>query len=377
MRDPSPTAATPTSLTHLLASRPGQAPLTTALVLVNTAVFALMLVYGTSFWHISSGVPLAWGANFGPATQDGQWWRLASAMFVHFGIVHLALNMWALWDVGRLIERVYGRWRFAAMYLGSGILGNLLSLVVQGNQAVSGGASGAVFALYGALMVFLWRERRQFERSEFKWLFGAAVIFTLLTLGMGQLITGIDNAAHLGGLLSGAALALLLARRWTAHSPPVQRGRWWAVALLALGITALVTHIPPPSYRLGDEMRAREAIRRFLSFEQRIANQWESILVDGRRADTSFESLAGSIDNQIAAAYEHSFDQLAAIHPGTQAPSAQALEALQTYAARRAEAARELADGLRTHDTGKIRRALQDAHQARTVPSAPASAASR
>jgi len=377
MRDLPPTSAESTSLTDLLASRPAQAPLTTGLVVVNTLVFALMLVFGASFWHISSGMPLAWGANFGPATQDGQWWRLASAMFVHFGFIHLALNMWALWDVGRLIERVYGRWRFAAIYVGSGILGNLLSLVVQGNQAVSGGASGAVFALYGALMVFLWRERHQFERSEFKWLFGAAVIFTLLTLGMGQLVTGIDNAAHLGGLISGATLALLLARRWTAHSPPVRRGQWLAVLLLLVGTTALITHIPPPSYRLGEEMRAREAIRRFLSFEQRISNQWESILVDGRRADTSFESLAGNIDSQIAAAYQHSFEQLAAINPGTQAPSAQALEALQTYAALRAEAARELADGLRTHDTGKIRRALQDAHNAQTAPPAPTSAASR
>ena len=68
-------------------------------------------------------------------------------MFVHFSFIHIALNMWALWDVGRLLERLLGRWRYAVLYLGAGAVGNLLSLVVQGNRAVSGGASGAADAL--------------------------------------------------------------------------------------------------------------------------------------------------------------------------------------------------------------------------------------
>ena len=66
-------------------------------------------------------------------------------MFLHFGIVHLALNTWSLWDVGQLAERMYGRWRFLCIYIISGLAGNLVSLVVQGNSAVSGGASGAIF----------------------------------------------------------------------------------------------------------------------------------------------------------------------------------------------------------------------------------------
>lgn len=350
--------------------------MTTGLLVINLTVFVLMLVFGAGLWHTDSSVPLAWGANFGPATQDGQWWRLITAMFVHFGFVHLLLNMWALWDIGRLVERLYGRLRFSVLYISSGILGNLLSLVVQGNQAVSGGASGAIFSLYGALLIFLWRERQQVERGEFKWLFGGAAVFTLLTLGMGQLVAGIDNAAHLGGLAAGACLGTLLARRWVPASPSSWRERWLAAILLATGISVLTSHVPPPIYLLGDELKAREAIRQFLTEDLRISQNLGSILAKGRGVGISFEELAGSIEASVTAEYQHSFDQLTAASPGTAAPSAKTLEALQTYASQRADASRELADGLRTQDPGKIRSALDKAKKAQTGVSVRSSAPS-
>ncbi|MBA2723259.1 MAG: rhomboid family intramembrane serine protease, partial [Methylibium sp.] len=162
-----------------------------------------MLAFGAGLWHAPNDVQLTWGANFGPATKDGQWWRLGSAMFLHFGVLHLAMNMWALWDGGRLVERLYGHGRFAFIYLGSGVAGNLLSLVVQGERAVSGGASGAVFGVYGALLVCLARERSRVDPFEFRWLFGGVTVFSVATLALGFVIPGIDNAAHIGGLLAG------------------------------------------------------------------------------------------------------------------------------------------------------------------------------
>lgn len=372
----------PGGLTDLLHDSPWRAPITLGLMACNILVFATMLGYGAGLWHTSNSVQLAWGANFGPATQDGQWWRLGTAMFLHFGLVHLALNMWALWDVGRLVERLLGRLRFVLLYLASGMFGNLLSLVLQGNRAVSGGASGAVFSLYGALLVFLWRERRHVDKGEFRWLFGAASAFTLLTLGMGLVVPGIDNAAHVGGLVCGAVLARVLARPWTAGSPHAHRGQWLAGVLLALGTTLLVLNIPAPSYRMGEELRAREAIRLFLSEDQRISKRLDALLNATRRGGVSFEQLAGTIDTDVTADYQESFEQLSALSLGAAAPSAKTLEVLRKYAALRSDASQALAEGLRTKDAAMVRRALETARQAPALargtqtpaPSAPASA---
>jgi rhomboid protease GluP len=309
-------------------------------------------------------VPLAWGANFGPATQDGQWWRLGTAMFLHFGVVHLALNMWALWDIGRLLEQVYGRWRYALLYLGAGVFGNLLSLVIQGNHAVSGGASGAIFGLYGALVLFLWRERAQMERGEFRWMFGAATIFIVLALVMGQLITGIDNSAHVGGLMSGALLGVALSRPWTWNSPRNRYVRQAALGLVLLASAALWTGVPAPSYRLGEEVRARAAINRFLLQDRRISQEWESILGKGQEKQLSFDQLAGQIDSAITTEYQESFENLSALHLDTAAPSARTLEILRKYAELRSTASQELSDGLRRRDAVQIRKALETARQA-------------
>lgn len=358
---PTLAAQPPIRLTELMRCGHRQAPVTGALLVVNGVVFALMLLAGAGLWHTPNGVQLAWGANFGPATQDGQWWRLFTALFIHFGVLHLALNMWALWDVGRLVERVYGRLRFALLYLGSGLLGNLVSLVLHGNQAVSGGASGAIFSLYGALLVFLWRERQQLDPGEFRWLFGGALVFSLLMLGMGWVVPGIDNAAHGGGLVAGALWGSLLARPWTARSAQPRRGPRAAAVVLALGSAALWVCLPEPSYRFGEELKARAAIQQFLREDQRISQRWGNLLDVGRRGGLSFDQLAGQIDTDVTAVYEKSFAQLMAADPGSAAPSAKTLEALQTYATQRTAASRDLAQGLRARDPAKIRGALERA----------------
>ena len=354
-------ARPPRPLTDLIKSPALDAPVVCLLLALNLMVFAAMLLAGAGWWHAAQGVPLAWGANFGPATQDGQWWRLGTAMFVHFGVVHLTLNMWALWDVGRLLEGLLGRWRFATLYLGSGVLGNAVSLVVQGNQAVSGGASGAVFSLYGALLVFLWRERRQVDRSEFRWLFGGGLVFTALMLGLGFVLPGIDNAAHAGGLVAGALLGGLLASPWTAQSPPVRARQWASAVGLVLMVAWLWRMLPAPPYLLGEEIKAQASISQFIHEDRRISLRWGSLLVAGQQGGQSFEQLAGRIDTEVAAGYERSFDRLVAATPEGAAPSAATMEALQTYAAQRAGAARALSDSLRRGDTQAIEQALRPA----------------
>jgi rhomboid protease GluP len=367
---PNPKSQETSSLTDLMQSSPARAPLAHVLMAVNVLVFLAMLSQGASLWHTATGIQLAWGANFGPATQDGQWWRLATAMFIHFGLLHLGMNMWALRDVGRLVERLYGPWRFAALYLGAGALGNLLSLVVQGNQAVSGGASGAIFGLYGALLVFLWRERRQVDRHEFRWLFWTATVFVALIFAMGiWLVPGIDNSAHAGGLAVGALLARVLARPWARHSPRGRSGAWVALLVLVAGVGWLTSHIPPPRYLLRDELRAQQAIQSFTVADQRISQQWGEILSAAPAQRLSFEQLAGRIESTVTAGYEQTFEQLVAATPGSPAPSAAALGTVQTYASQRVQVSRDLVEGLRSNDPKKIRDALRQAQGQSAVAS--------
>ncbi|MDT7517555.1 rhomboid family intramembrane serine protease [Rhodoferax sp. TBRC 17660] len=342
-----PTGLQPPALTELMRAPAAQVPVTVGLIVLNQLVFVALAAAGGGWWHAGRGVQLDWGANFAPATQDGQWWRLGSAMFIHFGIWHLLLNMWALWDIGRLLEGLLGRWRFALLYLGAGVCGNLVSLVVQGNRAVSGGASGAVFGLYGALLVFLWVERRQVEAGEFRWLFGGALGFSVLMLGLGWFMPGIDNAAHGGGLLAGMLWAGLLLRPWTASSPAAGVRPGLSATLLVVAVVLLGLVLPEPAYRFGEEVKARQSIQRFISDDERIHEHWNSILNDVQKNSASFESIAGRMDAEVVQPYRQSFEDLMRASPESAAPSAATLANLQAYAAQKASQAQKQVDALR------------------------------
>lgn len=291
-----------------LLKRTPKVPLTLLLIAGNLIVFGLMLNAGAGLLHSNNGVQLAWGANFGPATQDGQWWRLGSALFLHFGLIHIVMNLWALWDGGQLVERIYGHLRFILIYFASGLFGNLLSLVVQGNEAVSGGASGAIFGIYGALLIFLWRERQQLTPREFRWLFWGGSAFTTGSIALGLIVPGIDNSAHIGGFIAGTLVGTLLGRPLLSDRPwsGLERG---ICGLLLAGATAfLVTHIPPASYRWSEEIAARDEIRSFLERETQIQKNWQDIIRQDRLNSASFEELAKRIEFEVTEHYEESVE---------------------------------------------------------------------
>ncbi|HEX8873944.1 MAG TPA: rhomboid family intramembrane serine protease [Nitrosospira sp.] len=354
-------------LHDLLYQRVPRIPVTALLVAVNLLVFLAMLASGAGLWHSVNSVQLAWGANFGPATQGGEWWRLGTAMFLHFGAIHLALNMWALWDGGQLVERMYGHSRFAGIYFSSGLAGNLLSLVAHKGLAISGGASGAIFGIYGALLVFVWRERRNLHPRDFRWFFWGATGFAAASFILGFLITGIDNAAHIGGFLTGMLGGVILARPIDgAKDVPFRtrmRARVLAGGVFALFIAVLITRIPAPAYLWSEELQARKEIGQFLHDDAAISQAWQKILEEGKRGGISFEELAGRIDASVAGPYEESFEQLSHIPPNPAMPSATTLETLRHYAERRRDASRALAEGLRAHKPEQIRDALEMARQ--------------
>ena len=323
-------------------------PVTKVLIALNVLVFAAMWWSGAGFWHSSNSVPLAWGANFAPATADGQWWRLGSAMFLHFGALHLGMNMLALWDGGKLVERMLGSVRFLIVYLVSGVSGNLLSLVMQGNQAISGGASGAIFGIYGALLVMVWIERHRMRTQAFRWLFWGALLFSALTILMGYVVPGIDHSAHLGGFVTGMGMAVILLPDTMPFSQLFMVTQRMVGAIWLIALFVLLTHLPVPKYRWHDELAIQQQVQQFHLVDQQAQRNWRQIMLAGREGSASFDELAVQLDTQVVAPYTQSFEALSALPDDPQLPSSALLAQAKVYALKRSEAGKAAADKLRS-----------------------------
>lgn len=187
------------------------APITPIIVALNVAVFVAMALGGAGFWIAKPSVAINWGSNFGPMTLDGQWWRLFTATFIHFGIIHLLFNMLALYQTGRMVERMFGSFRYLMLYVFSGLIASSASLLW--NPTVnSAGASGAIFGVYGGLLVFMLNPKNEVPRSVMNEHRNSTLAFIAYCLFNGFTHSGIDNGAHVGGLLGGMIMGYLLAR---------------------------------------------------------------------------------------------------------------------------------------------------------------------
>ena len=197
---------------------PGQTALSPTVVLIglNVLAFAAMVFSGVSFWEPRSQDLLRWGANFGPLTMEHQWWRLLTSMFLHVGILHLLVNMWGLWVLGRVGEYLYGNWRLVAVYLLSGLGGSVAS-IARDPLVVSAGASGALFGIAGALVgSSVFGGTSSHLRLPHRTMRSLIVVIAA-NLAFGFLYTRIDNGAHIGGLVTGFVLGAVLSLdfRWT------------------------------------------------------------------------------------------------------------------------------------------------------------------
>lgn len=184
---------------------------TPILIWLNVFVYLAMVLGGTDWLLPQSADLMAWGANFRPLTLNGEWWRLLTCCFVHIGILHLVFNMYALFYIGSILEAILGRAAFLTAYLLTGIVASLFSLAWH-EYVVSAGASGAIFGMYGVFLALLTSDL--IEKSVRKPLLSSIGVFVLYNLLYGMR-SGVDNAAHIGGLLSGliTGFALLSAIR--------------------------------------------------------------------------------------------------------------------------------------------------------------------
>ncbi len=223
-------------------SRPSWAssPATYALVAINCLVFLAMTLKGVSPVNPAPEQLLHFGAdNAGSVLLNGEWWRIVTAMFVHVGILHLATNMWCLWNLGLLAEPLMGSLGVFGVYLLTGAAGNLLSTLFNWlwpirdaagiGFPVGAGASGAVFGIAGALIILLKSQRLPVPPIELKRLRKSVIYFAAINLVIGFSISGgtrvfgsgisIDNMAHLGGFSCGLLFATPMVPRLGSPRP--------------------------------------------------------------------------------------------------------------------------------------------------------------
>lgn len=218
--------------------------ITPLLIDINILIFLAMVLSGVHFFMPDNESLVLWGANFRPSTIDGGWWRLFSSLFIHIGVFHLLMNMYALIFIGLLLEPRIGSVRFAIAYAVTGIAASSASLWWH-NATISAGASGAIFGLYGVFLALL--TTNLIEKSFRKPMLVSIGIFVGYNLLTG-LKEGIDNAAHIGGLLSGIligfSLYYMLSGKLTKHISTLFPAS--AVTAIAVVCYFLVTGLNDP-----------------------------------------------------------------------------------------------------------------------------------
>lgn len=174
---------------------------------LTVAVYILQLL---SQFFLGYDLPIAWGVKANDSIRAGEWWRFVTPMLLHGSILHIGFNMYALLSFGSGLERHYGHGRFLLLYLLSGFAGGVFSFLLTEDYSI--GASGAIFGLIGAEGIFLYQNRGLFG-SQVKAQINNVIVIVLVNLFLG-LSPGIDNWAHIGGLLGGSVFAWFGGPRW-------------------------------------------------------------------------------------------------------------------------------------------------------------------
>jgi rhomboid protease GluP len=214
---------------------------TYGLMVANILIFVVMAAFGVGLFEPAPADLLKWGANFRLYTESGDWWRLVTCTFIHIGIIHLLLNMYALFSIGIYLEPVLGRWKLLTVYLTTGIFASLTSIWWHGDT-ISAGASGAIFGLYGVFLALL--TTRYFEKDLQGPMLTSIMVFVGYNLIYGMK-AGIDNSAHAGGLLSGLAFGYLF---YGSQNSPLKK--YFTIICIVVGVGVSTAFL---SFRENDE----------------------------------------------------------------------------------------------------------------------------
>jgi rhomboid protease GluP len=328
--------------------------MTYALIAANLAMFAVEIAAGASPINPTPQQILDVGGSYPPLTLGGEWWRLGSAMFLHFGILHIALNMVCLYQA-RIVEQLFGRVGFVAIYLLAGLGGGVATLLVSKTNAVSAGASGAVFGVYGAFGAFLVLRRSQIDASAWQRTARSVGRFLLLNLIVGLGVARVSLSAHVGGLLVGFGVgAALLAGAHAARDRVLR-----AILLTGLGVALTAVAV----LTLHAALDLAPVLRRFEAVERTSVTRWNEENQAAKHKTIGVAELVERLEREVIVPYRRARNEILAT---ADVPDRlhSLIAGLDDLSAARLAAWEQFVAALREPDAEK-KRALLEAYHAR------------
>jgi len=223
-----------------LADPDAKPQVTIGLIAINAIVFLAVIFSGASPLTPDTMTLRRFGGTEGIYSLFVQQWRLLSSNYVHAGILHIALNMWGLWNLGELAERIFDRWVYFLMYTCCGVMG-MVAACWWNPRVVTVGASGAIFGMAGALISALYLGKLPVSRTATQSILRNLVVVIGFNLVYGFSSTNISNAAHIGGCVTGLSLGAILSPTLTAA--PAKRQLWAAAVFAGIGVLGAVALI--------------------------------------------------------------------------------------------------------------------------------------
>jgi rhomboid protease GluP len=345
---------------------------TIVLIALNVLVFLAMVAKGVPVFDPTAESVLRWGADYGPLTLHGQWWRMLVSTFLHFGLIHLLFNMYVLFSIGLFIESLAGHVRFVVLYLVCGLGGSAASLAWH-PSVVSAGASGAIFGLYGALLGFLVSHRGTIAAASLASLRKGAFTFIGYNLLYG-LRPGVDMSAHLGGLATGFLLGLFLIEPRSVSDPSsssseltASRGEltpaanWRVPTAVALGLALIAVPmiaLPKPDDYLAEYHRLAVMEEKGLNLFNVSLKQWQDNQITS-------EQYADILEKQVLPPWRAEREAMEKLKVSRDQAATKRL--LAEYLVDREQGWQLTVDGLRAHDGDMLKRGAEKEAEAEKV----------
>lgn len=334
---------------HLRA--PGRKPWVTPLLVLACVGVYLIQAATSGYWLGLPGVTLVkWGAVVGPVTVHGEWWRLVTSLFLHANLLHLVVNMWVLWSAGRLTESLFGNRAFAVIYFVAGLVGGLLS--IAWNPAVSTiGASGAIFGILGAFIAYLLHGSTRIPPHVLRPHLIPTLLFTLFSIlnGLGQ--TGIDNAAHFGGLITGLLLGWAFAVPFDRQPNAIGSIQGAAaITVVVFGSAGLLIQITGASSKPSATEQFVASNDWYASGEAKNLLRWQEIANQAAAGNISNDDLGRQFETEIVPFWRDAEPRLRRASSLAPEQTRAFVAAVADFAALRLRWARALIESTKTND---------------------------